>query len=103
MPTSGETAESEAEAPVTRIVVIGDSDFASNNQIINAANAPLANNVLNWLVEREAHIGIPPKTPEQTSLVLDQGQLATISWLVLLIMPALAVAGGIAVHLRRRR
>lgn len=95
--------ESDDPSDRTRLVVIGDSDFASNGQLFNAANGPLTNNIFNWLVERESHVGIPPKTPEQTTLVLDQSQLSTISWLVLVIMPGLAVAAGIAVHLRRRR
>ena len=84
-------------------MVIGDSDFASNAQLRSASNAILASNALNWLLEREALIGIPPKTPEQTKLSLSSRELSTITWLILGIMPGLAVAAGVAVHLRRRR
>ena len=55
------------------------------------------------LVERDALVGIPPKTPEQTKLTLTAAQLSTVTWLVMVIMPGLAVAAGVAVHLRRRR
>lgn len=109
-----EEAETEAgaevlaeETPVapdqTRLVVVGDSDFAANGQIRNASNAVLVNNVFNWLVERQALVGIPPKTPEQTKLTLTSSDLSTITWLVLVILPGLAVAAGVAVYLRRRR
>jgi ABC-type uncharacterized transport system involved in gliding motility auxiliary subunit len=97
-------AEPESEAsPETRLVVVGDSDFASNSQIRQTSNAVLAANALNWLVERDALVGIPPKTPEQTKLTLSASQLSTITWLILVILPGLAIATGVAVHLRRRR
>jgi ABC-type uncharacterized transport system involved in gliding motility auxiliary subunit len=87
----------------TRLVVIGDSDFTRNDQIRNASNGVLVANIFNWLVERDALVGIPPKTPEQTKLNLTSAQLSTITWLVLVILPGLAVAAGVATHLRRRR
>ncbi len=93
-------AEPAAE---TRLVVVGDSDFASNGQIRNASNAVLVANAFNWLVERDALVGIPPKTPEQTKLNLTSAQLSTITWLVLVILPGLAVAAGVATYMRRRR
>lgn len=104
----GEAAQTDTPAmeglsDQTRLVVIGDSDFASNGQIRSASNVVLASNALNWLVERESLVGIPPKTPEQTKLTLSASQLSTVTWLVMVIMPGLAVAAGIAVHLRRRR
>jgi len=85
------------------LVVVGDSDFASNSQIRQTSNAVLVANALNWLVERDALVGIPPKTPEQTKLTLTASQLSTITWLIMAIMPGLAVAAGVAIHLRRRR
>lgn len=96
-------SEPEEPSSETRLLVIGDSDFASNSQIRNASNSVLAANAINWLVEREALVAIPPKTPEQTKLNLTSSQLSTLTWLVLVIMPGLAIATGVAVHLRRRR
>jgi len=93
-------AEPAAE---TRILVVGDSDFASNSQIHNASNSVLVANAINWLVERQALVAIPPKTSEQTRLNLSASQLSTITWLILVIMPGLAIAAGVAIHLRRRR
>jgi hypothetical protein len=60
-------------------------------------------NTMNWLVKREELIDIEGRTPEQTKLTLTRSELASIYWLVLGILPGLAVAFGIATHLRRRR
>lgn len=90
-------------APDMRLVVVGDTDFASNAQLQNVPNATLFANALNWLAEREALVGIPPKNPEQVRLSLSQPQLARITWLVLLGLPALSIVLGIAVYMHRRR
>jgi ABC-type uncharacterized transport system involved in gliding motility auxiliary subunit len=90
-------------ASEARLIVIGDSNFADNSQIHNASNAVLAANAINWLVERQELVAIPPKTPEQTRLNLSASQLRTITWLVMVMMPGLAIAVGVAIHLRRRR
>ncbi len=86
-----------------RMVVVGDSDFATNAQLQNVPNATLLSNMLNWLVERETLVGIPPKQPEQVRLTLSRSELGRVTWLVLLVLPGLAVALGIVVYLRRRR
>ncbi len=114
--TAVERGEDDMDGPVSigvavraepsggaRLLVIGDSDFVSNSQIRNASNSVLAANAINWLVERQALIAIPPKPPEQTRLDLSASQLSTITWLIMVIMPGLAIATGVAIHLRRRR
>ncbi|HVR98830.1 MAG TPA: GldG family protein [Thermoanaerobaculia bacterium] len=88
----------------SRLVVFGDSDFASNQLLqANAGNAILLSNALNWLVEREALLGIPPKKTEQVKLSLTEGQLWRIYALTLLLLPGLGVILGTMVHFRRRR
>jgi len=107
---AGAEAKKEAATPVPaasaakmRLVVFGDSDFASNAQLANAGNATLLADTMNWLVERKQLLGIAAKTPEQIRLNLTGGQLSLIFWTVMLILPAGAVAAGISVYLRRRR
>lgn len=92
-----------AKGPQSRLVVLGDSDFATNGQVQNVGNPTLLANTVNWLVQRENLLGIPPKAPEQVRLSLTGGQLASIYWLVLAILPGLAITAGIVVSLRRRR
>ncbi len=87
-----------------RLVVFGDSDFASNQLLeANAGNSILLSNTLNWLVEREALLGIPPKKTEQVKLALTEGELWRIYALTLLLLPGLGVVLGTMVHFRRRR
>ena len=89
--------------PTWRLVVLGDSDFASNRQLDNVGNPTLLANSFNWLVERQNLLGIGPKKPEQVRLNLTSGQLSAITWLVLGLLPGLAVAAGVTVYMKRRR
>lgn len=88
----------------TRLVVFGDSDFASD-QLLRAsqANVVLLIDTLNWLAERESLLGIPPKKPERVRLSLTGGEMAWLYGLALLILPGLSVILGVVVWLRRRR
>ena len=86
-----------------RLVVVGDSDLATNTQLQNVPNATFLANALNWLVEREALVAIPPKQPEQVKLNLTGAQLSRLTWLVLIVLPSLVVLVGLTVYLRRRR
>ncbi len=85
-------------------MVYGDSDFAVNQLLrANVTNSMLLANSLNWLVERESLLGIPPRKTERVRLSLTSGQLLTVYLLSLLALPGLAVATGIVVYRRRRR
>lgn len=96
------TTEDPAERP-WRLVVVGNSSFASNRLLGSLANATLASNLFNWLVERQALLGIPAKEPEHVRLSLTGGQVRNLHLLVLLLLPGLAVAAGIWMRWRRRR
>lgn len=91
------------ERPEARLVVFGDLDFATDTQITSGANATLLLNTLNWLVERQQLLAIEPRRPEQTRLLLSSAELNSVYLLVLLILPATAVAVGVMTYLRRRR
>ena len=93
----------DSPAAKMRLVVFGDSDFAGNTEIGNVGNATLVADTMNWLVERQQLLGIPPKSPEQVRLSLTQGQLSLFFWLVIAVMPLLSVGAGVMVYLRRRR
>ncbi len=101
-PKPAPAAETVA-APKPRLVVFGDSDFATNAQLANAGNATLVADTFNWLVARQQALGIAAKTPEQVRLTLTGGQLSGIFWTVVGLLPLVSVVGGVAVYLRRRR
>lgn len=100
----GVAAESERNGKKMRLVVFGDADFATNQLIqANSPNAILLSNALNWLVERETLLAIPPRKTEQVRLNLTKEQSWTIYGVALLLLPTLAAIGGFVVWSRRRR
>ncbi len=86
-----------------RLVVFGDSDFVTNSQIGQAGNATLVANVMNWLVERESHLGIAPKEPEDVKLSLTPSERSFMFWFIVFGLPSLAAVIGIYSSVRRRR
>ncbi|MGE5346290.1 MAG: GldG family protein [Acidithiobacillales bacterium] len=86
----------------TRLVVFGDADFASNGGVANAANLYLLTGSANWVMERESLIAIPPRPTDQLAVTLTQGDIRRIALVVLLVLPACAVALGLAIWVRRR-
>jgi hypothetical protein len=98
-----EPAEPEEAPAAGRMVVYGDSDFATNGQLDQPGNATLIANTLNWMVQRETHLGIAPKEPEQVRLSLTPQQRRQIFWLVLAGIPGATLIAGIAINVRRRR
>lgn len=87
-----------------RLVVFGDSDFATNQLVQgNPANAVLLANSLNWLVERESLLTIPAKKSEQVRLSLTAEQRRNLFLLTLVILPGLAASCGALVYFRRKR
>jgi ABC-type uncharacterized transport system involved in gliding motility auxiliary subunit len=86
-----------------RLMVFGDSDLVTNAQLVNVGNTELVLNSVNWLVERENLIGIPPKSPEQVRLSLSGSQLRSMAWLVFGVLPGLSILVGVFVFVRRRR
>jgi ABC-type uncharacterized transport system involved in gliding motility auxiliary subunit len=87
-----------------RLVAYGDSDFAVNQLVrANVTNSMLLANSLNWLVERQGLLGIPPRRTERVRLSLTAGDLHRVWWLALGVLPGLAIAAGVVVYRRRRR
>ena len=85
-----------------RLVVVGNSRFASGEGLSNSGNANLFLNSIHWLTGVEKQIGIAPKTLEQASLALTQSQVRRIGLFAVLGLPALAVLLGVYVWYRRR-
>lgn len=99
---SADPKEKKPEGKPARLVVVGNSRFATNGSIDNIGNANLFLNAVHWLAGEEKLIGIAPKTPEQTSLSLTQSQLLRLGLLVMVGLPAFAVVLGVWVWYRRR-
>jgi ABC-type uncharacterized transport system involved in gliding motility auxiliary subunit len=85
-----------------RTVVIGDSDFASNQYFNHQRNGDLFLNVISWLAEDEDLISIRPKSQENRAIVLTSAGATTLFWLAVVLLPVSALFGGIWVWRRRR-
>jgi len=85
-----------------RLVVIGDSDFASNGHVGQAGNGNLFLNTINWLAQDEDLISIRPKSPTNRSVSMTSSQQSTFWWLSVIFMPLAVIGSGIYVWWKRR-
>ena len=86
-----------------KILVTGDSDFASNKFLKVLGNKDFMLNMLNWLAEENILISIRKKEPGLTPLLLTAVQGKIVFWLSVVIVPSLLLVTGIGVTARRRR
>jgi hypothetical protein len=92
----------DAPKAETRVVVIGDSDFAANSGLGIQGNRDLFMNVVGWLSQQENLISIRPKEPDDRRITLTATQQTNITWLSLLIIPAAVFGTGVYTWWRRR-
>jgi len=99
-----ESAEPDTESQTmeSRIVVFGDSDFASNAYFDTAVNGDLFLNVVSWMAEDTDLLSIRPRDPENRSVTLTSAESRLIFWATVIFFPLATVMFGIAVWYRRR-
>ena len=87
----------------SRLVVIGNSAFATNGWFEQQLNGDVFLNSVDWLANDEAQtLAIRPKEPQQRRINLSAAQAGTIGWLALLIMPLLGLMAAAIAWWRRR-
>jgi ABC-type uncharacterized transport system involved in gliding motility auxiliary subunit len=86
----------------TRIVVYGTSNLASNQFLGFQGNRDFFLNTVSWLAEEESQVSIRAKEAKQTPVFLTSQQAQAAFLLPVVLLPGLAVAGGIVVAVRRR-
>jgi len=95
-------AAPDAPKPETRVVVMGDSDFASNAALGIQGNRDLFMNIVGWLSQQENLISIRPKEPDDRRVTLTATQQSNIVWLSIVIIPGFIFASGVYTWWRRR-
>ena len=88
--------------PETRLVVFGDSDFASNAGFRISGNRDLFLNVVNWLAQQENLISIRPRDPADSRVTMTAANQTLVFWLTLFIIPGLLLVAGVHTWWRRR-
>ena len=86
----------------SRIVVVGDSDFATNSFFHFLGNGGLFINAVSYLTDQEDLIGIKPRSRDLPSLSMTNRQMKGTFVLTLFAMPALLAMIGVAVWWRQR-
>ncbi len=92
----------DAPKPETRVVVIGDSDFASNAVLGISGNRDLFMNIVGWLSQQENLISIRPKEADDRRITMTNTQQQSVLILSLLIIPLAIFGTGVYTWWRRR-
>jgi len=106
-PTSGAGPEGSdkkgTNPPKGRLIVFGDSDFASNAFFNLAGNGDLFLNTVNYLTEEEQLIATRPTKAPVKPLSLTRGQARLLFLVSLVFIPLAVIAAGVSVWRSRRK
>ena len=94
--------DASAPKPESRMVVVGDSDFASNRALGIQGNRELFLNIANWLAQQEDLIAIRPENPEDRPITMTADQGTMVFWFTMVIIPALLFLNGVRVWWKKR-
>lgn len=87
-----------------RLVVFGDSDFATNAYYGFYGNSDMIINSIDWAVKEENLISLTPKTAVQRSLVQPKAYTMSLILLgILVVIPGMVLVAGVGSWVARRR
>ncbi len=97
-------AEAEDSSTHARLVVFGDSDFATNQDYFQYANGDLLINSIDWAAGQESLISLTPKDTTQRFVVPPSRQTVLLIGLLSVVgIPGAVVGLGVSTFVRRRR
>ena len=85
-----------------RVIVSGDSDFASNSFLPYMANSDLALSMVRWLVREEKSTSIASRIPVPAIVLLTKAQMQLIFVLVEILLPLGVLSIGVFMWWKRR-
>jgi len=100
---SAAAGEGKPDAKKPRLVVFGDSDFATNQMLDAYSNRDLFVNSVNWLLGDVEAISVRPPRSRASRLTLSIEQFSQIRALALFVLPELIAVAGVWAWWRRRR
>jgi ABC-type uncharacterized transport system involved in gliding motility auxiliary subunit len=99
----GEPSPEESEqSKLTRLLVVGDSDFAANEHFQNGGNGDLFLNAVNWLAEEENLISIRPKPYTFRRMVISDNATRFIRFSSIGLLPLIVLIVGGVIWYRKR-
>jgi len=98
----GVAADKKVGDKDARLVVIGNSAFASNQWNGLQHNGDLFFNTIDWLAQDENLISIRPKESADRHLTLTQSQMSGVWWVDQIFVPGFVIVSGIFIWLKRR-
>jgi len=98
----GVSASKKKGDVVSRLVVIGNSEFAANQWIGQQRNGDIFFNAINWLAQDENLISIRPKPVTNRRVNLTEAQGIWFKWFDLLILPGIVILSGAYIWWKRR-
>ncbi|MBD2775351.1 GldG family protein [Iningainema tapete] len=102
-PTGQSVSTPPSNPKVSQMVVIGDSDFATDGLFGQQLNKDVFLNSVSWLSQQEQQsLSIRPKEVKNRRLNITIAQAHIITWSSLLVLPILALAGSVILWWRRR-
>lgn len=84
-----------------RMVVFGSPDLFSNQRISSLGNVSLLFNTINWMLDRDRMLVIPPRPVSTYQLSISQAQLKKIGFLFLTVPGSLAFCGLLVYWVRQ--
>ncbi len=101
--TADDSATDTREESRTRIVVVGDSDFANNLFFHGTGGGDFFLNAVNWLTLEEDLIAIRPVDPSERSLrMMTPSEVAFVQMTAIFLTPVIIFLIGVGVWWRRR-
>lgn len=97
------TLERKVKDKSQRVVVVGGSQFLSNQYVGLLSNLDLGVNMLNWLAADENLITVQPRARVDSELTLGRAALAIIGLGFLIVLPAAFLFAGGMIWWRRRQ
>ncbi|MGN0860761.1 MAG: GldG family protein [Candidatus Spyradosoma sp.] len=88
--------------PGGRLVVIGTGDLATNAQLENGGNKIFLLNTVNWLIDRDVMLNIPPRPISEFRLKATPPDLAHVGWNFLFFPAGFALFGLLVFYWRKR-
>ncbi|MDR1280957.1 MAG: GldG family protein [Opitutaceae bacterium] len=86
-----------------RIVTYGGADWVANGRLAAGGNLSLILSTINWLIDRDAQLGIPARPIQRYQLTLGKERIAQLRYTLLFALPGFAATLGLIIYWTRRR